>query len=315
VIDVALTTVTVPKVMFTSPKETPAPDRKPVPVMVTVVGPAPCTILFGDTEVTVGSASTVNTLAEPMPPSVLVTVTVCAPSVALAVTVTGTVIDVALTTVTAPRVMFASPKETVAPDRKPVPVIVTVVSEVPSALALGDAEVTVGAASTVNTLAEPVPLFVLVTVTVCAPSVALAPTVTGTVIDVALTTVTVPRVMFASLKETVAPDTKPVPVMVTVVCAEPRALALGDAEVTVGLTIPELTVNTPVPVPEPPSVLVTVTFFAPVVSPEATVTGTVIDVALTTVTAPRVIFASLKETVAPDRKPVPVMVTVVGPVP
>jgi hypothetical protein len=226
--------------MFASLKETVAPDSKPVPVMVTVVCAEPRALALGDVAFTVGltiAAFTVNTpVPVPVPPSGFVIVTVCAPSVALAPTVTGTVSDVALTKVTAPRVMFASPNETVAPDTKPVPVIVTVVGPVPRFIALGDAEVTVGAASTVNTLAEPVPPSGFVTVTVCAPSVALAPTVTGTVSDVALTKVTAPRVMFASPNETVAPDSKPVPVMVTVVCAEPCPLALGDVEMTVGLT-------------------------------------------------------------------------------
>jgi hypothetical protein len=317
VIDVELVTVTLPSVMPASPKETVAPVRKPVPVRVTVVGPVPCTILLGDAKVSVGCASTMNTLPEPEPPFVLVTVTVCAPVAALAPTVTGTVIDVELATVTLPSVMPASPKETVAPVRKPVPVRVTVACAEPRALALGDAAVTVGlttAAVTVNTLPEPEPPFVLVTVTVFEPVASPAETVTGTVIDVELATVTLPSVMPASPKETVAPVRKPVPVRVTVVGPVPCTMLLGDAMVTVGLTTAEVTVKT-LAVTVPASVLVTVTLFEPVVSPAETVTGTVIDVELATVTVPRVMPASPNETVAPVRKPDPERVTVVGPVP
>ena len=156
-----------------------------------------------------------------------------------------------------------------------------------------------------NTLAEPTPASAFVTVTVCAPSVALAPTVTGTVIDVALTTVTAPRVMFASPKETVAPDTKPVPVIVTAVCAEPCALALGDVEVTVG---PAFTVNPFVSVEFSVSGFVTVTFRAPVVAVAATVMLAVSCVALTKVVELTVIPVPLKVTAAPLTKFVPLTV-------
>jgi hypothetical protein len=185
-------------------------------------GPAVAVAVPTTVELT-GAAFTVKTPAPaPVPPSGFVTVTVCTPTVALAPTVTGTVSDVALTKVTAPRVIFASLKETVAPDWKPVPVMVTVVGPVPRVIALGDVAFTVGPAFTVKTpVPVPTPVSGFVTVTLCAPVVALAPTVTGTVSDVALTKVTPPRVMFASLNETVAPDSKPVPVIVTVVCAEP----------------------------------------------------------------------------------------------
>jgi len=236
VIVVAFATVTAPVAMPVPLNTTVAPLAKPVPVIVTVVGPVPWAIALSDVEVTVGAALTVNTpVPVPVPPSVFVTVTLCAPSVAEAVTVTGSVIVVALTTVAAPRVMFGSLNETVAPLWNPVPVIVTVVRALFCPLGVGNVAVTVGTALTVNTPSPvPVPPSVFVTVMLCAPSVAEAVTVTGSVIVVALTTVMAPRVMFESLNETVAPFAKPVPVMVTVVRALPRARAFGAVELTVG---------------------------------------------------------------------------------
>jgi hypothetical protein len=68
------------------------------------------------------------------------------------------------------------------------------------------------------------------------------------------------------------------------------------------------TVKTPVPVPVPASGLVTVTLPAPVVAPAATVTLAVSEVELLNVTELTVIPVAENATVAPDTKPVPVIV-------
>ena len=218
-------------------------------------------------------------LPVPLPPSGLFTVTSCDPIVALAPTVTGTVRVVELTNVTAPGVMFASSNETVAPFWRPVPVMVTVALALPWLIMLGDVAVTVGGAVTVNRFTIPSPPSGFVTITSCVYSPAEAPTVTGTVMVVELTTVTAPIVMLPSPNDTVAPLWNPVPVMVTVVIPLPRALELGDIEVICG---PAETVKTPFPVPAPPSGLLTVTLWAPTVAPWSTLTGTVIVVEFTT---------------------------------
>ena len=82
-----------------------------------------------------------------------------------------------------------------------------------------------------------------------------------------------------------------------------------------GFTIAALTVNRLLPVPVPVSGFVTVMLRRPVVAPAVTVTGTVMEVELPNVDAPAVTPVPLKVTTAPDWKPVPDMVTVVGPVP
>jgi hypothetical protein len=136
--DVALTTFTL--VAAVPPRLTVAPVRKPVPVIVTEVPPLAVPV-FGVTEVTVGAGLPyVNPLVNvPVCVSVLVTTTLTAPAACAGVVA---VIDVALTTFTP--VAAVPPSFTVAPVRKPVPVIVT---EVPPATdpVVGEIEITVGA--------------------------------------------------------------------------------------------------------------------------------------------------------------------------
>jgi hypothetical protein len=150
---------------------------------------------------------------EMLPPEV-VTVTVPAPVDAPALTLTGRVIEVA-DTVAAPPVTPALLKLTVPPVRL-VPAIVMLWLAAPWARVLGVTELIVGAgmaaAETVKGL-EMLPTAV-VTVTVPAPVVALAVTLTGILIEVAAMAAE-PWVTPALLKVTVAP-VRLVPAMATV---------------------------------------------------------------------------------------------------
>jgi len=138
VIEVALTTVTL--VAAVPPKLTVAPDAKPLPVIATDVPPLVLPEV-GEIAVTVGAdVLYVNPLLSvPLCESVLVTTTLTVPAACAAVVA---VIEVELTTVTL--VAAVPPKLTVAPDEKPVPVIVT---DVPPLVLpeVGEIEVTVGA--------------------------------------------------------------------------------------------------------------------------------------------------------------------------
>jgi hypothetical protein len=105
---------------------------------------------------------------------------------------------------------------------------------------------------------------------------------------------------------TVAP-VKPVPVIVTVVPPATGPVA-GEILENVGIEVVSEYVNTPVPVTEPPGVIMT-TFAVPAV-PAGVVA--VIDVSLTTVT-PVAAAPPMVTEVAPV-KPLPVIVTDVAPV-
>ena len=162
---------------------------------------------------------------DPSPVNVLglVTTTDCAPAEPVGVVA---VIEVELTHVTP--VAAAPPIVTVAPDTKPVPVIV--IATPPASVPLdGDTEITVGATAYVKA-PVPVPdrLLGFVTMTFCAPAV---PAGAMTVIDVALTHVT--PVAAVPPMVTVAPDTNPVPVIVTEVPPTVAPMS-GGTEVTVG---------------------------------------------------------------------------------
>lgn len=209
-------------------------------------------------------------------------------------------IDVALTNTTL--VAADPPMVTVAPEMKPVPVIVT---GVPPKVEPDDGEtaVTVGGVTAYVYIPEPVPDSVLGFVTI----ISLAPTTPAGVTalnDVALTHTTL--VAADPPTVTVAPDTNPVPVIVTTVPPAVEPLT-GDTEVTVG-GAPY--VYKPVPVPANPDVAVFVTtmFVAPA---ELAGVVAVMLVALTTVTP--VAEAEPNRTVAPLSKSVPVMVTDVPP--
>ena len=140
VMEVALTTFT--PVAAVPPKLTVAPDKNPVPVMVTAVPPA-VEPEVGETAVTVGAGFAVlyvyPLVRVPLCPSLLVTTTFTAPTAWAGVVA---VIELPLTTFTP--LAAVPPKLTVAPDKNPVPAMVT---EVPPALdpAFGETELTVGA--------------------------------------------------------------------------------------------------------------------------------------------------------------------------
>ena len=108
-------------------------------------------------------------------------------------------------------------------------------------------------------------------------------------------------------KFTVAPATKPVPVIVSVKHAPPTVAEVGAIEVSVGAET-GLMVNDRVPdVPPPGAGLVTVTVAVPAVAISAAVIAAVNCVALTNVV---VLVAPLNFTTDVDTKPVPLTVRV-----
>jgi hypothetical protein len=127
------------------------------------------------------------------------------------------------------------------------------------------------------------------------------------VIVVGLTTVTGPTVTSVPLTDTVAPDTKLVPVNVTGTVF-PRTPEEGVIEVSVGGDNDgAFTVNPTTPLG--PFDVVTETVRAPVAAVAPIVRAVVIVVELTTVTGPTVTSVPLTDTVAPATKFVPVSVT------
>jgi hypothetical protein len=152
--------------------------------------------------------------------------------------VTDTVSWVALLNVTVPVVAVAAVVlATVAPDTNPVPVMTTFVAPPPTVALVGLMPVMVGAGAvvTVKVPLVAVPPSGLVTRKVVVPA---ATGVTGTVRLVALTNVVVPAVAVAVVVlATVAPDTKFVPVMVTVVTPPPTVALDGLMLETVGATV------------------------------------------------------------------------------
>jgi hypothetical protein len=226
VIDVSETTLNVAAGLF--PKLTTVAPVKLVPVIVTIVPPA-VGPLVGDTLVTVGAATYVNSsageIAETPPGVVTVTSTVPAdPAGAVAV------IDVSEMTVNVVAGLF--PKLTAVAPVKLVPVIVTIVPPAVDPL-VGDRLVTVGAATYVNSsageIAETPPGAVTVTSTVPTdPAGAVA------VIDVSETTLNVVAGLFPKL--TAVAPVKLVPVIVTIV---PPAVGplVGEMLVTLGAAI------------------------------------------------------------------------------
>ena len=153
---------------------------------------------------------------DPELPSGLVTVASRAPVGADAATVTFAVSCVELTKEVEFTVIPVPENAARAPLAKPVPLIVTFWLVAPCASAAGLAELTVGAASTVNT---PPPVAAdesgLVTVTFPAPLAADRAIVMFAVSCEELTNVVELTVIPAFANETVAPDWNPVPLIVT----------------------------------------------------------------------------------------------------
>ncbi len=169
----------------------------------------------------------------------------------------------------------------------------------------GVADVTVGAAFTVNTLPVAMVPSPFVTVTDLTPVVAVAPTVMLAITVVAFTNdveFTVMRVPNDAASE--APLMNPVPVSVMFWFVAPRPREDGAAEVSVGAG---LTLKTPVPVTEAPPGFVSVTSRAPVVALPEIVMFTVTCVLLLYVVELIVIPEPENATVAPVTKPVPEM--------
>ena len=165
-------------------------------------------------------------MAVPVPaePPAFVTTTLAVPAEPAGVTA---VIEVELTNTT---LVAADPSMvTVAPVIKPVPVIATDVAPKVEP-ELGESETTVGATTAYEYNAVPVPVnrFGFVTTISLAPT---APVGVTAVNDVELTNTTL--VAAEPPTVTVAPDTNPVPVIVTAVPPAVEPLT-GDTEVTVG---------------------------------------------------------------------------------
>jgi len=190
------------------------------------------------------------------------------------------------------------PNDTVAPVANPVPAIVT---EVPPADApvFGVTDATVGAGATYVKQPAQVPLCVSVFVT----TTFTAPAACAVVTPVIVVALTVETVSADPPNETVAPVWNPVPATVTDV---PPAVGplVGATDVTVGATTyAKHELHVPLCVSE----LVTTTFTAPA-SCDVVVPVIVVALIVETVRA-----EPPKDTVAPLRKPLPVMVTEVPP--
>jgi hypothetical protein len=220
--------------------------------------------------------------------------------------VTMAVTLVALTNVVELTVMPVLEKAAVAPVAKPVPVIVTLLLTEPRGSAAGVIAVTVRGPVTLKT---PVPNAAAppgsVTVTLRAPTAAVAAMVMLAVTLVALTNVVEFTVMPLPENTVVAPVAKPVPVMVTFWAVVPWA---SDAGLTAVIVPDPVTVKRPVPDATPPPVLVTVTLLKPRVAVGAIVTSAVTSVELTKVVERTVMPALEKEATAPLAKPTPVIV-------
>jgi hypothetical protein len=283
--------LTVDTVSADPPNDTVAPVWKPVPAMVTDVPPAAGPLL-GVTDVTAGAATYVKQLEHvPVCVSGFVTTTFTAPAEC------AVVVPVMLV---APTVAIESadpPNETVAPETKPVPVTVT---DVPPTLGplVGVTAVTVGPATYVKQ-SEQLPFCPsgLATVTFTTPAA------WAVVVPVMLVGLIADTVSGDPAKDTLDPLTKLVPATVTVV---PPALGplFGVTDVTAGAAT---YVKQPLHVPLCPSALVTTTLTAPAA---CAVVVPVIEVGSIVETVSE---EPPKETVAPDWKPLPLIVTDVPP--
>jgi hypothetical protein len=280
---------------------TAAPDRKPVPLTVSVK-PAPPTVTpAGESEVIVGTGlfTAKGEFADVPPPGAgLVTVTLNVPAVAMSAPVIDAVTFVALTKV----VVFAVPlKFTTEEATKLVPFTVRVKAAPPADALVGDSEVIVGTGLlTANgELADvPPPGAGFVTVTLNDPAVAISAPVIAAVICEALTKVVAAAV---PLKFTTDDELKFEPFTVRVNAVPPAKALVGDSEVIAGNGL--FTVNGELAdVPPPGAGFVTVTLNVPAVAMSPTVMAAVSCVAFTNVVA---LAAPLKFTIELETKPVP----------
>jgi hypothetical protein len=178
------------------------------------------------------------------PPSVFVTVTSPAPSVAAPEMVTLAVSCVDDTKVVEFTVIPVAEKADDAPVAKPVPVIVTLALVAPRPLELGLVDVTVGGALTVkHPEQDPLSRSVFVTVMFRVPVVAFAASVMLAVNEVGETKVVELTVIPVPENDATAPEANPVPVIVTLWLDVPCARDEGEADVTVGAGV--CTTSTP----------------------------------------------------------------------
>ena len=228
-----------------------------VPVSVIVNAGTPALTEVGEIEVSVGTGLLVALTLKLIefdgpPPGVgLFTKTAGVPAVATSAARIAAVSCVALTNVVT---LFAPPKFTVAPLTKFVPFTVNVSAPEPAATPVGESEVTVGtgfvAAVTLKftEFDAPPPGVGFVTITAGVPTVATSTGRIEAVSCVELTNV-VPRVTPPKLS--VAPLTKPVPLIVNVNAVEPAAMLVGDKVVIVGTGLFTWNVTLFVDVPPP----------------------------------------------------------------
>ena len=250
----------------------------------------------------------VKTLPVPrLPPPATLSMTVtgrCLPAFAPVATFAVAVILVELTTLTLLKVTPVGP-ESVAPLKKPVPVIVTD-SDVPGFSDDGVIAFTVGAATATMVKTLPVPrpwppATPLMTVTVRPlPAFALAATLTVAVILVGLTTLTLLKVTPVG-PVSVAPLKKPLPVTVT----DSDAPGFSDDGV-IDFTVGAATIVRHVMHEPDPDESATATVAAPTFA-ETTFALAVMVVELTAFTDEKLIPETL--TVAPVTNPVPVRMT------
>jgi hypothetical protein len=261
---------------------TAAPDRKPVPLTVSVKPTPPTVAPVGESEVIVGTGlfTAKGEFADVPPPGAgFVTVTLKVPAAAISAAAIDAVNCVALTNV----VVLALPlKFTTEVETKFVPFTVRVKAAPPFTALAGESEVMVGAGLfTANgELAEmPPPGAGFVTVTLNVPAVAMSVAVIDAVTFVALTKVVV---LAVPLKFTTEEATKLVPFTVKVKAAPPADALVGESEAIVGTGL--FTANAELAdVPPPGAGFVTVTLNDPAVAISTAVIAAVNCDALTKV--------------------------------
>lgn len=299
---VALTSVVIATVPL---KFTNEEELKFVPFTVSVNAAAPLVALVGESVVMVGTGLfTVNVeIPDVPPPGVgLDTVTLNVPAAAICAAAMAAEICVALMNVVAVAVPL---KFTTEDELKFVPFTVNAKAAPPAVPLVGEIVVMVGTGLlTAKGCAADGPVVGagLVAVTLMVPVFVISAAGIVAVICVALTKVAAREL---PLKETVAPDKKPVPLTVNVKEAPPTIALLGESDVIVGTGL--FTVNCEFPeVPPPGARLVTVTLNVPAAAISAAVTEAVNCVALTNV----VDFAEpLKFTTEVETKLVPFTVS------
>jgi len=226
------------------------------------------------------------------------TVTLAVPATAIKFEATAAVNCVALTKVVTSAVPF---QFTVAPDRKPVPLTVSVKAVPPAVAELGLILLMTGVGGVTGKEARPeVTLPGLMTVRLAVLGVAIKLAGTAAVNCVALTKLVTSAAPF---QFTVAPDTKPMPLTVSVKAVPPAVAEVGLKLVMIRLVLIWKDCDLEATLPG----LITVTLAGTAVAIKLAGTAAVNCVALTKLVTSAVPF---QFTVAPDKKPVPLTVSV-----